>query len=174
MLTPDPRDPNNASIAAGAVQSKGIEFDLSGEIAAGLRLSAAYALTDAKVTEDNAAATGVSLVGRQLPNVPKHSANLMLVQSFQLGGNAATAGFGLNYVGAREGSVAPVNPVDLFQLPAYTTVKLIGSYAIGKAWRFSVDVDNVFDKTHYTSSYAQWWVYPGNGRKFNLAAQYKF
>ena len=46
------------SIAAGAVQSKGIEFDLSGEIAAGLRLTAAYAFTDAKVTQDNAAATG--------------------------------------------------------------------------------------------------------------------
>lgn len=174
VLTPDPRDPNNASIAAGAVQSKGIEFDLAGEVAAGLRLSAAYAFTDAKVTEDNAAATGVSLVGRQLPNVPRHSANLMLVQSFQLGGNAATAGVGLNYVGEREGSVAPVNPVDLFQLPAYTTVKLIGSYAIGKAWKVSLDVDNVFDKTFYSSSYAQWWVYPGNGRKFNLAAQYKF
>lgn len=174
VLTPDPRDPNNASIAAGAVESKGLEFDLGGEIAAGLRLSAAYAFTDAKVTQDNAAATGVSLVGRQLPNVPKHSANLLLVQSFQLGGNGATAGVGLNYVGAREGSVAPVNPVDLFTLPAYTTVKLIGSYAIGKAWKVSLDVDNVFDKTFYSSSYAQWWVYPGNGRKFNLSAQYKF
>ena len=174
VLTPDPRDPNNASIAAGEVQSKGVEFDLGGEIAAGLRLSAAYAFTDAKVTEDNAAATGVSLVGRQLPNVPRHSANLLLVQSFKLGGEAATAGVGLNYVGEREGSVAPVNPVDLFQLPAYTTVKLIGSYAIGKAWKLSLDVDNVFDKTFYSSSYAQWWVYPGNGRKFTLAAQYKF
>ena len=52
----------------------------------------------------------VSLVGRQLTNVPRHSANLLLVQSFKLGGNAATAGAGLNYVGEREGSVAPVDP----------------------------------------------------------------
>jgi len=174
VLTPDPRDPNNRSIAAGEVQSKGVEFDLGGEVAAGLRLSAAYAFTDAKVTQDNAAATGVSLVGRQLPNVPRHSANLLLVQSFKLGGNAATAGAGLNYVGEREGSVAPVNAVDLFKLPAYTTVKLIGSYSFGKAWKLSLDVDNVFDKTFYTSSYAQWWVFPGNGRKVTLAGQYKF
>lgn len=170
VLTFDPVDPNNFSIAAGEVQSKGVEFDLGGEIAAGLRLSAAYAFTDAKVTQDNQA----YLVGRQTANVPRHSANLMLVQAFKLGDNAATVGAGLNYVGEREGAVAPVVPADNFKLPAYTTVKLIGSYAIGKAWKFSLDVDNVFDKNFYTSSYSQVWVFPGNGRKFTLSGQYKF
>lgn len=170
VLTPDPLDPNNFSVAAGEVQSKGVEFDLGGEIAAGLRLSAAYAFTDAKVTQDN----NTFLVGRQLANVPRHSANVMLVQAFKLGGNAATAGVGLNYVGEREGAVAPVVAADDFKLPAYTSVKLIGSYAIGKAWKFSLDVDNLFDKTFYSSSYSQMWVFPGNGRKFTLSGQYKF
>lgn len=170
VLTPDPVDPNNYSIAAGEVQSKGVEFDLGGEVAPGLRLSAAYAFTDAKVTQDNQA----YLVGRQLANVPRHSANLLLVQAFQLGGNAATAGVGLNYVGEREGAVAPTLATDDFKLPAYTTVKLVSSYAIGKRWKFSLDVDNVFDKTFYSSSYSQMWVFPGNGRKFTLSGQYKF
>jgi iron complex outermembrane receptor protein len=170
VLTPDPLDPNNFSIAAGEVQSKGVEFDLGGEIAAGLRLSAAYAFTDAKVTEDNNA----FLVGRQLANVPRHSANLLLVQAFKLGENSATAGVGLNYIGEREGAVAPVVAADDFKLPAYTTVKLLGSYAIGKSWKLSLDIDNVFDKTFYSSSYSQMWVYPGNGRKFTLSGQYKF
>lgn len=79
-------------------------------------------------------ATGVSLVGRQLPNVPRHGANLLLVQAFKLG----------------------------------------GSYAIGKAWKFSLDVDNVFDETFYSSSRAQRWVLPGNGRKVTPAGQYEF
>ncbi len=170
VLTPDPVDPNNFSVAAGEVQSKGVELDLGGEIAAGLRLSAAYAFTDAKVTQDN----NSFLVGRQLANVPRHSANVMLVQAFKLGGNAATAGVGLNYIGEREGAVAPVVASDDFKLPAYTSVKLIGSYAIGKAWKFSLDVDNLFDKTFYSSSYSQMWVFPGNGRKFTLSGQYKF
>lgn len=170
VLTPDPVDPNNFSVAAGEVQSKGVEFDLGGEVAPGLRLSAAYAFTDAKVTQDNNA----FLVGRQLANVPRHSANLMLVQAFKLGGNAATAGLGLNYIGEREGAVAPVVAADDFKLPAYTTVKLVGSYAIGKAWKFSLDIDNVFDKTFYSSSYSQMWVFPGNGRKVTLSGQYKF
>jgi len=170
VLTPDPVDPNNFSVAAGEVQSKGVEFDLGGEIAAGLRLSAAYAFTDAKVTQDNNA----FLVGRQLANVPRQSANLMLVQAFKFGGNSATAGVGLNYIGEREGAVAPVVAADDFKLPAYTTVKLLGSYSIGKSWKFSLDIDNVFDKTFYSSSYSQVWVFPGNGRKFTLAGQYKF
>lgn len=170
VLTPDPLDPNNFFVAAGEVQSKGVEFDLGGEVAPGLRLSTAYAFTDATVKEDNNA----FLVGRQLANVPRHSANVLLVQAFTLGGNSATAGVGLNYIGEREGAVAPVVPADNFRLPAYTTVKLLGSYAIGKNWKFSLDIDNVFDKTFYSSSYSQMWVFPGNGRKVTLAGQYKF
>ena len=170
MLTPDPVDPNNFSIAAGEVESKGVEFDLSGEIAPGLRMSAAYASTDAKVTQDNNA----FLVGRQLANVPRQSGNLMLVQAFKLDANSATAGIGVNYIGEREGAVAPLVVADNFKLPAYTSIKILGSYAVGKNFKFSLDIDNVFDKTFYTSSYSQMWVFPGNGRKVTLGAQYKF
>ncbi len=170
VLTPDPLDPNNFSVAAGEVQSKGVELDVGGEVAKGLRLSFSYAYTDAKVIEDN----NTFLVGRQLANVPKNSANLLLVQAFQLGSARATAGVGLNYVAAREGAVAPLTAADDFKLPAYTTVKLLGSYQLDKHWRFTLDVDNVFDKVFYTSSYSQVWVYPGNGRKVMASAQYKF
>lgn len=170
VLTPDPLDPNNFSVAAGEVQSKGVELDLSGEIVKGLRLSAAYAFTDAQVTEDNNA----FLVGRQLANVPRHSANLMLVKAFSLAGNASSFGVGINYVGKREGAVAPLVAADDFKLPAYTTVKLISSYQWGRQLRLALDIDNLFDKEFYTSSYSQAWVFPGNGRKATLSAQYKF
>jgi iron complex outermembrane recepter protein len=170
VLTPDPADPNNFSVAAGEVESQGLEFDLAGELMRGLRLSAAYAYTDAQVTEDNNA----FLVGRQLTNVPKHSANLMLVKSFALMGNATTLGLGLNYVGEREGAVAPTAATDDFKLPAYTSVKLISSYQLASKLRLSLDIDNLFDKLYYASSYSQIWVYPGNGRKVTLTAQYKF
>ncbi|HEX2010183.1 MAG TPA: TonB-dependent siderophore receptor [Roseateles sp.] len=170
VLTPDPVDPNNFSIAAGEVESKGVELDVAGELMPGLRLSAAYAFTDAQVTEDNNA----FLVGRQLANVPRHSANVMLVKSFALAGNNATLGLGLNYIGEREGAVAPLTATDDFKLPAYTTVKLISSYQWGKQLRLSLDIDNLTDKLFYTSSYSQMWVFPGNGRRFTVTAQYKF
>lgn len=174
VLTPDPIDPNNYNMAAGEVESKGVELDVSGEILPGLRASFAYAYTDAQVTEDNADLTGVSLVGRQLANVPKHSATVLLIQAFKLGDGMATLGGGLSYVGEREGSVAPFSQTDLFKLPSYTTAKLLASYAFNRQFKLSLDVDNLFDREHYTSSYSQYWVFPGTERKFTLTAQYKF
>lgn len=170
VLTPDPVDPNNFSVAAGEVESRGLEFDLSGELTKGLRLSAAYAYTDAQVTRDNNA----FLVGRQSANVPRHSGNLLLVQSFAVAGRAASLGAGVNHVGAREGAVAPLVVADNYTLPAYTTLKLIGSYSPTPQLQLSLDVDNLLDKTYYASSYMQVWTFPGPGRKVTLTARYRF
>lgn len=170
VLTPDPTDPNNFSVAAGEVRSQGVELDIGGELAKDLRLSFAYAFTDAKVTEDNNA----FLVGRQLANVPRHSANLLLVRGFLLGERRATAGIGVNLASRREGAVAPLTATDDFKLPGYATLKLTGSYRIDRHWLLSVDVDNLLDKTWYASAYSQVWVAPGAGRKIVMSARYDF
>ncbi len=170
VLTPDPVDPNSFSIAAGEVRSQGVELDVGGEVARDLRLSLAYAYTDAQVTEDNNA----FLVGRQLANVPRHSASLLLVQGFALGSGRATAGIGLNVVASREGAVAPLTATDDFKLPGYATVKLLASYRLDRHWLLSLDLDNVLDRTYYASSYSQVWVAPGNGRRAVLSARYSF
>ncbi|MFG6412890.1 TonB-dependent siderophore receptor [Roseateles sp. DC23W] len=170
VLTPDPTDPNNFSVAAGEVQSQGLELDVGGELARGLRLSFAYAFTDAIVVQDHNA----FLVGRQLANVPRHSGNLLLVRAFTLGGWRATAGFGLTHVGQREGAVAPLSAADDFRLPAYTTVKLLGSWQPAPGWRVALDVANLFDRTTYASSYSQVWVQPGDGRRATLSLRHAF
>lgn len=170
VLTPDPLAPNEFSIAAGEVRSQGVELDIGGELARDLRLSFAYAFTDARVTEDNNA----FLVGRQLANVPRHSASLLLVQGFAIGGRRATAGIGLNVASRREGAVAPLAATDDFALPGYATVKLLGSYRIDRHWLLSVDVDNLFDRTWYASSYSQVWVAPGQGRRVVATVRYGF
>ena len=38
----------------------------------------------------------------------------------------------------------------------------------------SLDVDNVFDKVHYTSSYSRLWVTPGTARTVTVGLQAKF
>ena len=170
VLTPDPTDPNNFSVAAGEVRSQGVELDIGGEVAKDLRLSFAYAFTDAQVTEDNNA----FLVGRQLANVPRHSANVLLVRGFALGAGRATAGIGLNLASRREGAVAPLTAADDFRLPGYATLKLLGSYRIDRHWLISVDVDNVLDRIYYASAYSQAWVAPGAGRKVVVSTRYAF
>lgn len=165
VLTLNPVD-TNFSLAAGEVGSKGVELDVAGEIARKLQLSLSYAYTDAKVLRDN-----VLAVGGRLANVPKQAANVMLVQEFGLGGGArASFGGGANYVGERNGDVAVSST---FKLPAYTTAKLVSSYSPSKQLRISLDIDNLFDKVYYPSSYQQTWVAPGEDRRVTLKVEYK-
>jgi iron complex outermembrane receptor protein len=166
VLTPNPAN-IDFSIAAGEVGSKGLELDVSGEIVKNLRFSAAYAYTDATVTKgDNTIVTG-----SRFPNVPKQSASVVVTPTFALWGGTATLGAGFNYVGERLGDVGFSSN---FKLPAYTTVRLISSYSPNKKLRFSLNVDNLFDKTYYASSYSQVWVSPGTARTITFNAQYKF
>jgi iron complex outermembrane receptor protein len=162
------------AIPAGEVGSKGVELDVSGELAQGLRLSGAYAYTDASVTRgDNAIRTGSSL-----PNVPRHSANVLLAQTFRPGGNgngggsggSLTLGAGLNYAGARLGDVAVSSS---FRLPAYTTARLLAAYSPTPRLRLSLNVDNLFDRAYYASAYSQLWVTPGAQRTVTATLSYR-
>ncbi len=164
VLTVNPAD-TNFSLAAGEVGSKGIELDVAGDLQRNLHLSFSYAYTDAEVLRDN-----VLKVGGTLPGVPKHSANLLLVQDIALAGGRASFGGGMNYTGERNGDVAVTST---FNLPAYTTVKLLSSYSPNKKLRLSLDVDNLLNKQYYASSYQQTWVNTGSDRRITLKAQYK-
>ena len=166
VLTTNPVNTDYA-ISAGEVGSKGLEVDVSGEVKPGLRLSAAYAYTDAVVTRgDNTIVTG-----SRFPNVPRQSANLLLTRRIALGAGVATFGGGASHVGARRGDVAASSS---FMLPAYTTAKLVTSYAPNDKVRVSVNVDNLFNKTYYASSYNQVWVNPGADRTITANVHYTF
>jgi iron complex outermembrane receptor protein len=96
---------------------------------------------------------------------------VVLTRSFALAGGTASLGGGLNYVGERLGDVAVSSN---FMLPAYTTAKLISSWSPNKKVRVSLNVDNLFNKKYYASSYSQVWVSPGIERTITLNLQYKF
>ncbi len=162
VLTPNPAN-TDFSIPAGAVASKGVEFDVAGQLHKRLKLSAAYAFTDARVTRgDNTIRTG-----SRFPNVPRHSANVLLVA----GDAHASLGGGLAYVGARFGDVAASSG---FVLPGYTTARVLASYAPGPRWRVSANIENLFDRRYYASAYSQLWVAPGTTRTMTATLSYRF
>lgn len=166
VLTYDPRN-TDYSIPAGEVASKGLEIDTAGEIMRNVRLSLAYAYTDALVTKgDNTITTG-----SRFPNVPRHSATVLVTPRFALGRGIATVSGGFSYVGERMGDVAASSR---FTLPGYTTAKLITSYAPNARLQFALSVENLFDKQYYASSYNSVWVNPGAERSFRLNARYRF
>lgn len=165
VLTRDPAD-SNYSVAAGEVRSRGLEFDLSGRIDRFWRVTASFAYLDAKVTRDN----NPQLEGKPLLNVPRTSASLLAVREAPLtDGSRYGIGGGLSYVGERAGDA-----LDTFKLPSYTTAKLLAYWRISDQLRVSLDVDNLFDRTYYASSYDRWWITPGTARVITVGLQAKF
>lgn len=167
-------DPINAgfSLAAGEAESKGIEIDVAGKLTDDLSLNFAYAYTDAAVTKSALDPNfGLALpAGSRLINIPKNSANLLLVQAFEAAGQRFTIGGGVNYVSERLGETG----VPSFVLPSYTLVRLNASWAPNDKFKVNLDVDNALDKTYYPSSYARLWVAPGAPRSYTLRGVFSF
>lgn len=172
VLTNDPQDVNY-SIAVGEVESKGVEVDFAGELVRNLRLSVAYAYTDARVTKSSSAAGATGLAeGRHMPNVPRNSGNVFLTWKRPLGDERQfSLGGGVFYSGERLGSVDENND---FVLDAYTAVRMLASYNPNKKTRFFVQVDNLFDKEYAAYSYSSLWVYPGEGRSYRIGFEHTF
>jgi iron complex outermembrane recepter protein len=172
ILTADPVNAG-ASIPAGAAESKGLEFDLSSKPTDSLRLNLAYAYTDAQ-TRNAYRDSNFSFAipkGSPLVNIPKHSANALLVHDLQVGEAEANVGASLTYVGKRLGETG-FSPS--FILPSYTLFNVLGSYSPTEQLKFSAHVNNVFNKDYYPSSYSRFWVAPGAPRSYTIAAEFKF
>lgn len=68
-------------IQLGETTTKGIEMDITGEIAQGFNINANYAFTDSKISK----ATDENTIGNITPNTAKHTADAWLTYRFQKG-----------------------------------------------------------------------------------------
>lgn len=176
VLTNNPSQPD-FSIAAGEVRSRGIEFDLSGQLTERIRLIGSYTFTDAYLGKDlkispipGLLPDGIVAAGSRLSNIPRHSASAMLMHEQPLaGGGKLGVGGGFSYVGKRADSSE-----DLFELPSYVTVRLMSYWQMNPKLRLSLDVSNLFDREYYASSYNSSWIMPGTPRMITLGLQAKF
>ncbi|MFB2833765.1 TonB-dependent siderophore receptor [Floridanema evergladense] len=134
-------DPNNPlfSIAVGEQKSRGIEFDIAGEVLPGWKIIGSYAYIDAKVSND----TDETIVGNRFFGIPRNKASLWTTYEIQQG-NLKGLGFGLGfeYTDDRFGNLAN----------SYR----VGNYLIGNAaifyrrnnYRWAVNFRNISD-TYY-------------------------
>lgn len=166
-------DPVNAgfSLAIGEAKSKGVEFELNGELPAQLRLQLSYAYTDAEsaTTVLDPDFAKVVAKGDPLINIPEHNASVVLFKDMDLGGRQLTLGIGAKYVSERLGETGTA-----FYLPEYTLVRLLGSYEIMDKLTLSAEINNATDEEYYPASYAALWVAPGAPRQYQLRATYEF
>jgi len=160
------------SIPAGEAQSTGVEFDANVTFENNLSLWVSYAYTDAQFENSFADADGFGFTidaGDPLINTPKHQFNIQAAKEFEVGAIPVQLGGGVLYVGDRNGFVGSD-----FELPDYTTVRAFAELEPIENISLRLDVDNIFNETFFTNSFADVWVQPGAPRRFRVSAAYTF
>lgn len=143
----------------GKARSRGLEWDVSGEITKQLSVIASYAYTDAVVTEDP------TYQGKRLPNVARHAGSVWARYAFD---SRWSGGAGVFAQSSRPGDTA-----NTFKLPGYARVDAMLAYRF--AWGASkaslqFNLDNVFNRKYYTGShqFVQDWIKLGTPRTAKL------
>nr|WP_289501544.1 TonB-dependent receptor [Gloeocapsopsis sp. IPPAS B-1203] len=151
ITTPDPDNPL-FSIQTGEARSQGIELDVTGEVLPGWNIIAAYAYTDAIVTEDN-----TTPVGNRLTNAPEHQASIWTTYTIPEGGLRGLGfGLGLFYVGERPGDSA-----NSFELGSYLRTDAALYYRRGN-FNTAINIRNLFDLDYATFSFDRNFVERGD------------
>jgi iron complex outermembrane recepter protein len=149
--TADINNPNFVTVT-GEAKSRGVEFDLQGELAPGWKVIANYAHTDARVAV--AGPLDVAPVGSPLGSVPYDLAHLWTTYSFQNGAlRGLTVGGGTTYTG-----VTPYTAFSSYTgqaIPSHTVFDLMAAYkfeAFGQKWTAQINANNIFNRVYLSEA----------------------
>jgi iron complex outermembrane receptor protein len=143
-FVPDPVDPDNFEVQLGETRSRGIEFDLTGEILPGLNLIATYALTDNEITED----ANFGFEGNTPSNIPLHSGSIWAVYEVPKGDlQGFGIGAGVFVQGERQG-----NFDNTFTISAYGRVDALLYYR-RENWQAQLNIENLLNEDYIESAF---------------------
>ena len=127
----------------GRTHVQGIQSDLEYRTGRSWRFAAAYVYDKATVTEN---AANTNLVGRFLPQVPKHRGSLRAAYANQRFFSVAAA---VQFIGAQydDDLNTPTR-----RLPKYTAVDLTASREVGRNAELFVGVQNLFDTEYFVGT----------------------
>ncbi|WP_128331594.1 TonB-dependent siderophore receptor [Apibacter sp. HY039] len=172
-LTADPENTGSEkySIVLGKTRTRGIEFDLKGEIVKGFNVIVNYALTSNKIIDSN---TPEFPDGTKVAGYAKHTANAWLDYIFSEG---LLKGFGLTFGGTYLGDRSTWNWGGNGKLSLDDYVK----FDAGISWeksnlKLTLNVYNLFDRYLYSgSTYGDYYYYQAEApRNWRLSVGYKF
>ena len=152
-------------MAAGEVESKGFELNLTGNITPQWKAIANYTYADTEVVKDN-----TLLKGTRLANIPKNTFNLFSVYEFDSGTlNGLGLGMNQRYISDRRGQTANTT----YNMKGYAVTDLIAYYNVSKALRLNANVKNIFNKKYDDSAFNAY-IYPGQTRLLQVGLTYQF
>jgi iron complex outermembrane receptor protein len=159
-------DPSNPDLLrqVGQQQSRGIEFDVYGQVLPNLSVTANFAVNKTFI----AVSANESEVGNILPNAPGNQGGVWVKYTFTtpvLKGVGVAAG--ANFVSSRTTFNAALT------LPSYTVADAALYYTVDR-FKLSVNMNNIFDKTHWVGGYDFNRLFPGTPRNFLIGVGYTF
>ena len=161
LLAGDP-----VQVLEGRQRVSGAELSATGSFRRGWQIFSAYTFLDSETVESNAPpVNGISEVGKELVNTPRHSFNLWTTYEFP---RRLTLGGGLRFVGRRYGNTINTRFVD-----GYWTADLMGSYPLTSRVDLRLNVYNLTD-TFYFDRLGGGHVVPGPGRSATFGLGFKF
>ncbi len=164
-------DTNNPgfSVAIGKARSRGVEFDLNGQLPGDIDLLLSYAYIDAEARSSVRDPNFSFQIrpGDPLINIPDHSLNIQLSKRFSIAGRQAQ--FGVQYVGERSGETGTA-----FTLPSHTLFRLFGDVELLDGIDLFASIQNLFDTKWYANSYSPLWVQPGAPRTATIGVRASF
>lgn len=163
---PDPLNPIFTK-AVGQAETRGVEFDLSGEMLPGWRVIAAYTyMPFAKITKDEGAGGGPGITGNRLFLAPTNYGSLWSTYEFQPDHQFAGLKIGGGVQGMDERFGDPGNT---YKLPGYAIFNIMSSYVfntLGKRFTAQLNIDNLFDRYYFAGSNSATFITPGRPRTF--------
>lgn len=136
----DAGDPDNPDLLKqiGQEVSKGVEFDINGNILPNLSISANYAYNEIIITEDD----DPELIGRQLRNAPHHMGGFWIKYDLNEGFMKGLSVAGGNTFVSKQRTGAG------FNLPSYSTLDAAVYYQYEKV-RVSFNFNNLTNETYW-------------------------
>jgi iron complex outermembrane receptor protein len=148
----------------GQQQSRGVEVDVYGQILPNLSVTANFASNKTFITES----AEEEEIGNILPNAPRNKAGIWTKYTFTMPAlKGIGIGAGVNYVSSR------TTFSDILTLPSYVVADVALYYTIDR-FKLSVNLNNVFDKTHWVGGYDFNRLFPGTPRNFLVGVGYTF
>lgn len=152
----DPADPTR-SILVDAQQTEGVELSLSGELARGWKVVAAYAYQEGEITRPTRS---------RLAQLPRHSASLW--NRYDL---SPRWGLGLGLTYRDEIFASSSNRV---VLDAFTRVDAAVYYTASPRLSFQLNVENLLDEEYFANAHSDNNLMPGSPRAAVLTAHVSF
>lgn len=153
-----PGDP--PTVLEGEQRVDGFEAGVSGLLAPGWTVTAAYAWLDGEIVASNIA----SEQGNKTPNTPDHSFSLWTAYEV----SRLTVGGGLSYVGERYSNAA-----NLRKAEGYWTADAMAAYRLTDAAAVRVNVYNLADEAYF-DNIGGGHLIPGVGRWASVTLSYDF